>query len=61
MKLERLYNWLFHYNPHTEKWTAFHRDDHSAYWNKTEKTHPTFVAKEFSELIKILHTSNLCI
>ncbi len=29
-----LYNWLFHYNTHTETWTAFHREDHNAYWNK---------------------------
>jgi hypothetical protein len=54
--MEKLYNWLFHYNHHTEKWTAFHRDDHSNYWNGTKTIHPTYVSTNVPELYQILTT-----
>jgi hypothetical protein len=56
----KLYNWLFHYNPYTEEWNAFHRDDAIAYWNNTKKIHPVYAAPEFHLLIEILYTHNLC-
>lgn len=52
-----LYNWLFHYNTHTETWTAFHREDHNAYWNKSKFLHPYYTAKDFDELIEIIYTT----
>jgi len=32
--MEHLYNWLFHYNHHEEKWYAFLRDDVKNYFNE---------------------------
>jgi|688.fasta_scaffold1546678_2 hypothetical protein len=32
--MEHLYNWLFHYNHHEEKWYAFLRDDVKDYFNE---------------------------
>lgn len=31
--METLYDWLFHYNPHTKAWAAFKREDSSDYFN----------------------------
>ena len=59
-KLNRLYNWLFHYNPHKEQWNAFHREDANAYWNNSEKIHPVYTSPEFHKLIQILYTTDLC-
>lgn len=28
-----LYNWLFHFNPHTLVWAAVHRDHYNEYWS----------------------------
>jgi len=33
LNMEELHNWLFHYNPYTESWAAFKRDDLVAYFN----------------------------
>lgn len=33
LNMEELHNWLFHYNPYTEAWAAFRRDDLVAYFN----------------------------
>lgn len=56
MRNNDLYNWLFHYNHHTELWNAFHRDDHKAYWNGELNEHNIYQHKDFGELIKILKT-----
>jgi len=55
MEEKELYNWLFHYNNHKELWTAFHRDDHAAYWNGTETKHRTYTDKIFTDLIGQLY------
>lgn len=31
-----MYNWVFHFNPFTETWTAVHRDDYNIYWDKQD-------------------------
>lgn len=31
---EILYDWLFHYNPYKQIWTAFKREEHNAYFSK---------------------------
>jgi len=56
----RLYSWLFHYNPHTKQWNVFNREDANAYWNNSEKIHPVYSAPEFHTLIEILYTYHLC-
>jgi hypothetical protein len=32
-KMERLYNYLIHYNPYTKLWNAIPRDSYPAYWS----------------------------
>ncbi len=53
-----LYTWLFHYNPHTELWYAFHSEDHRAYWNGTQTVHPVLKARDHSVLVKLLEHTN---
>ena len=36
MKNEFLWNWVFQYNPYTDKWNAFTREDYVAYFNGGE-------------------------
>ena len=33
MSIEALYDWLFHYNPYVEEWSAFRREDKEKYFN----------------------------
>lgn len=33
-----LYNWIFHYNYHTQTWNAFPRDQHTKYFNGAADT-----------------------
>ena len=33
MSTEALYDWLFHYNPYKEVWSAFKREDKEKYFN----------------------------
>lgn len=58
-KIKSLYNWLFHYNSHKEEWTAFHREDHSAYWNGEKSKYRMYKDKSFSELIGLLYKFEL--
>jgi len=53
-----LYNWLFHYNHHTQLWYAFHREDHAAYWNGGKSKHPIIKSKQVSVLMEILRKTN---
>jgi hypothetical protein len=56
----KLYSWLFHYNPYQEQWNAFNREDSTAYWNNSKTIHSVYSAPEFHTLIEILYTHNLC-
>jgi hypothetical protein len=31
--MDALYDWLFHYNPHTKSWAAFRREHMQNYFN----------------------------
>ncbi|TXG79962.1 MAG: hypothetical protein E6R13_09110 [Spirochaetes bacterium] len=31
--MDALYDWLFHYNPHTKSWAAFRRENMTNYFN----------------------------
>lgn len=35
--METLYDWLFHYSPHTKSWAAFKREDITDYFNGDHK------------------------
>jgi hypothetical protein len=50
--MEELHNWLFHYNPYTMMWSAFKRDDLSAYFNGDIAN--TLSASKHSTLVEIL-------
>lgn len=54
MSSSKFYNWVFHFNNFTDTWTAYHRDDQQAYWNKTEATHPMYKARDIKQLLMIL-------
>ena len=55
--MNNLYNWLFHYNPHTSLWAAYSREDHTGYWNGTIKKDNVYYHADFQELVKILNTT----
>ncbi len=52
--MDTLYSYMFHYNHHTKLWAAFHREDYSAYWNKTENEHNIYFHTDIDELIKMI-------
>lgn len=31
--MDIFYNYIFHYNPHTQKWYGIHRDQYMQYWS----------------------------
>jgi hypothetical protein len=48
------YGWLLHYNPYTQLWNMFHRDDIEAYWGGKEFKHPLIKSKNSKTLEDIL-------
>jgi hypothetical protein len=55
MKNSDLYNWLFHYNPHTEVWNGFHREDYNAYWNGKEPKYAILRSKDIDIIKEIIN------
>lgn len=50
--MEHLYNWLFHYNHHDQKWYAFLREDYKDYFNYS---HPRVLkARSIEVLVEII-------
>lgn len=37
MVQDKLFNWMFHYNPYTKKWNGFRREEYVNYFNGTGK------------------------
>lgn len=37
VKLNKLYDYLFHYNPYQKMWYAFRREDSNTYFNGNKK------------------------
>lgn len=33
---EHLHNWVFNFNPYTQKWAAIPREMYNEYWNNSE-------------------------
>ena len=49
-----MYDWVFHYNPFTELWTAIYRDDYNAYWNE-HNCKRCLRSKNISDLKELLY------
>ena len=47
-----LYNYLFHYNHYTGKWSCFNRDDKRNYFNGTTSTHKIGFGNTVEEAFK---------
>ena len=46
-----MYDYLFHYNPHTELWSAFKREDKEAYFNGEKPRTEILKAKDIKTLM----------
>lgn len=60
--MDALYDWLFHYNPHTKSWAAFKREYMQDYFNgdhenviksKTQKTLEELISSNDGDIKKI--------
>lgn len=51
VKKEYLYDWHINFNPYTEIWSAYHRDDRVAYVNGSKTTHRVFSDKTFCGVV----------
>lgn len=60
--MDALYDWLFHYNPHTKSWAAFKREHMQKYFNgehenviksKTQKTLEELISSNDGDIKKI--------
>jgi len=51
---EFLFNWVFHFNPYTEKWAAIPRETYSEYWNDY-KNESVLRSKDLNTLLELLH------
>jgi hypothetical protein len=56
MEKEFMNDWLFHYNPYTKIWSAFHRQDMVKYFNG-EKTSTIIQSNKQSTLVEIITKS----
>lgn len=49
----QIYDYVFHYNPHTELWHAIPRDRYTDYWNKRD-IDGVLKSKEISVLVELI-------
>jgi hypothetical protein len=49
--MEVLYGWLFHYNPYTQVWSAFRREDKEKYFNGELLDYQYHQSKKIMDLI----------
>lgn len=53
---ESLYDWVFHYNHHTELWNVFQRKDYVEYFNNSSDPNLVVIkSKDIKSLINILY------
>lgn len=53
-----LYDYLFHYNPYTELWTAFKREDKENYFNGDNPRKEDMIScKNIQDLIRYITTT----
>ena len=51
-----MYDWVFHYNPYSEEWSAIPKKIYHEYWNN--KKHPQILrSKNLNTLLEILYKS----
>lgn len=56
---DSLYEWVFHYNHHTELWSAFQRKDYVQYFNNSSDPDLVVIkSKDIKSLINILYKIN---
>ena len=48
--MEKFQDWVFHYNPYTEVWTAFERKNYMKYFNGELKDHEIYRSKDINVL-----------
>lgn len=48
-----LYDYVFHFNPHTQLWNAVHRDSYTHYWNGVPNTE-ILTARDVSVLVELI-------
>jgi hypothetical protein len=51
--MEELFNYVFHYNPHSQVWSAIPRDEYVNYWNGVLSS-TVIKSKELSVLMELL-------
>ena len=54
---ESMYDWLFHYNPYMEVWTAFKRENKEKYFNGELEPHEFHRSSKITTLIEFLNKS----
>lgn len=60
LMIKSTYDWLLHFNPYTQMWNLFHKEDTVAYWNGDDFKHPHIKSSHLDTLKKILdETSGL--
>lgn len=52
--MQELQDWLFHYNPYSETWTAFKRKDSNKYFNGELQEHEMYKSKKVEVLFSFL-------
>lgn len=53
MKNEKLYNWIFYFNPYEQLWFAFERENYQGFFtNRTKVKH--IHSESIEDLIKII-------
>jgi hypothetical protein len=52
--MEHLHNWVFNFNPYTNKWAAIPRELYSEYWNNSD-VQGVIRSSSFSTLLEILN------
>ena len=51
--MNKLYDWVFHYNHFTELWNAIPRDMYNKYWDNDEIEY-VLKSKDFNTLVEII-------
>lgn len=51
--MEELFNYVFHYNPHSQVWSGIPRDEYINYWNGVLSS-TVIKSKELSVLMELL-------
>jgi len=55
LKMEAIYDWLFHYNPYTEVWAAFKKNDKDRYMNGQLSKDDMYQSKKITVLLEFMY------